>query len=333
MCARLNSLCWSSTRCSPSSPSWAAASSSFPCASCACASCAHSFALALPALAPLPCTKPKFGHRFYKDRIRAVHSAPVLPPHRIIQTLAKEVESTTNAANDAELQTQQSKLSQKQRNLSPQALWAAHLLTDSSLPTGGFAHSAGLEAAAQLRLVQTSDDIQAFCHATVQSTLQVVTPTLVQVHQAVQTNQVKEQWSAIHDELHALMVGNGTACRASLDQGTSLWRLARQWSIDETRDHLLNPGHYASVFGLVTAKWGLSVEETRYLLAYCIARDVVSAAVRLNLIGPLASVPLLAQAYTSLDRLDPTTAAASCAPVLEALQPMHDLLAVRLFRT
>ena len=70
-------------------------------------------------------------------------------------------------------------------NLSPRALWAAHVLTDSSLPTGGFAHSVGLEAAAQLRLVQTEADIRAFCEATVQSTLQLVTPTLVRVHQAV----------------------------------------------------------------------------------------------------------------------------------------------------
>ena len=288
-------------------------------------------------LAPLSST---FGHRFYKERIRATRSAPM---PRVESNKDKNHVSTEDSDTQQQRQQQeQPKQLLPQTNLTPQALWAAHVLTDSSLPTGGFAHSAGLEAAAQLRLVQTPADITAFCHATVQSTLQLVTPALVQVHKAVHADQLTERWPVIHQELHALMVGNGAACRASLDQGTSLWRLARQWSCisstsaaDQPSGDIrsLEPGHYAAVFGLVTARWGLSVEETRYLLAYCIARDVVSAAVRLNLIGPLASVPLLAEAYKALDRLDTTTPAASCAPVLEALQPMHDLLAVRLFRT
>lgn len=97
----------------------------------------------------------------------------------------------------------------------------------------------------------------------------------------------------------------------------------------------------------------LEAQETCELLGYCVARDVVSAAVRLNLIGPLASVGILSQAQaaakegiqTSLEKycssnkrtddngVDCPILLGGCAPVVEAIHPCHDLLAVRLFRT
>lgn len=248
-------------------------------------------------------------------------------------------------------------LSSVPSSLSPAALWAAHLLTDAGLPTGGFAHSAGLEVAAQVGWLQqqTSNDktttaeqaIYSYAAATVHSTLQQVTPSLRRVHEALSQKSNTdnplddETWQDIHDELHALLVGNGPACRASLDQGTSLWRLARGWlkesssSSSSTAKVQLPQSpllHYAPVFGWLTAHWGLSLDESRHLLAYCVGRDVVSAAVRLNLVGPLASVPLLARLHEAVPPLD-NVAPSSSAPVLEALQPLHSVLAVRLFRT
>jgi len=114
-----------------------------------------------------------------------------------------------------------------------------------------------------------------------------------------------------------------------------LLRLAKQWpdiSLDRNIFATTPQAHYAPVFAAVTATAGLSLDETRQLLAYTTARDVVSTAVRLNLLGPLASVPLLARAHKAILHND-TTTASSCAPVLEALHPLHDVLAVRLFRT
>jgi urease accessory protein len=320
-------------------------------------------------LAPLTAT---FGHSFYQERIRAVHSAAV-PNVRPADNAARErgvlerqalVTAAAAMADDnldgaAPVKTPLSP--PRFSATSPAAQWAAHLLTDSSLPTGGFAHSAGLEAAAQLKIVTTPADIEAYCRATLQSTLQLVTPTLVQIHAAVHlpssstttttptttvdetdATDITDTWRRLDQDLHALLVANGPACRASLDQGTALLRLARQWpNLALPLDHSATAGHQAAVFGLVTATWGLSVAESRHLLAYCVARDVLSAAVRLNLIGPLASVPMLARVFTAVlpyeedetTHASSTTPASSCAPVLEALQPLHDVLAVRLFRT
>ena len=291
--------------------------------------------------------QPKFGHAFFQERIRAAYSAAVPSvasntgnPKRDSSSLLQQNEGTKISQPPSRVSTPESPaLAVSPTTFSPKALWAAHLLTDSSLPTGGFAHSAGIEAAAQLQVVQTVDDIDRFARATVQSTLRLVTPTLCQVNEAVQNDCLNEAWTDIHANLQALLVGNGPACAASLDQGTSLLRLARQWPDTQYQVKTLPPSslqaHYAAVFGLVTATWGLSLKESRHLLAYCVARDVVSAAVRLNLIGPLASVPLLAAIHTAVDDSEESLRqpAATCAPVLETLQPLHDVLAVRLFRT
>lgn len=96
-------------------------------------------------------------------------------------------------------------------------------------------------------------------------------------------------------------------------------------------------GHLAPLFGIITGLLGIPQAAAHQLLAYTMTRDVLSAAVRLNAIGPLASVAVLhrclppdandASSSTSIDT------AASSAPFLDALHPSHDLLAVRLFRT
>jgi urease accessory protein UreF len=75
---------------------------------------------------------------------------------------------------------------------------------------------------------------------------------------------------------------------------------------------------------------------------------MVSAAVRLSLVGPLSSVRLLQEvqgaaqdgleaSLVAMSESDPPndvlSAAAACAPVVEAVHPCHELLQVRLFRT
>ena len=72
---------------------------------------------------------------------------------------------------------------------------------------------------------------------------------------------------------------------------------------------------------------------------YTSARDVLSAAVRLNLIGPLAAVSMqheivgdVAVASTGLASLSCANAAGS-APLIEAAHACHDLLERRIFQT
>jgi urease accessory protein UreF len=180
-------------------------------------------------------------------------------------------------------------------------------------------------------------------------------------------NTFENAWLEIDHYTNALLVSNAPACRASLDQGRSLIRVATKWlestsddddddkapSVTEQILHKLQQemdksdtvGHLASTFGVVAALLELSEDQACRLMGFCVARDIVSASVRLNLVGPMAGVKLLAGAQeaaeegivASQQHVDnggnPLASAAGCSPVVDAIQPCHDLLAVRLFRT
>jgi len=301
------------------------------------------------------------------------------------------------------------------------------MLADSALPTGSFAHSAGLEAASQLGLLD--GDVGAFVAAATRSAVQQSTPLVRVGHRLLLLLQSSssnnddtedpvlssfvESWLELDRYAHALLATNAPACRASLDQGKNLLRLAiqllrgqqqqqqqQQQDDSSSRDdhgsdpsiinlHILQElqtalrrsnnhdssgegfGHLSTIFGVVTAQLQLSENDACRLLGYCIARDVVSAGVRLNLLGPAAGQVVLRHAQhnaqegivlasmrlkeeeedaTATSAVSSTAsihnnkknaavvaaacaAASGCAPVLEAAHCCHDLLATRLFRT
>jgi urease accessory protein len=191
-----------------------------------------------------------------------------------------------------------------------------------------------------------------------QSTLELYTPTVIAANQ-VRTIQ---EWRDVDHQLHLRLASNAPACRASLDQGRSLLRVGTKWRDEVTS--LVEPDllgemsqlfdhdgyhfnasnstscHLASVFGVVAALHGLNAAQACQLLGYCVARDLVSAAVRMNLLGPIAGVAVLGRAHRAAllgiregSSTVPTGASSSCAPLLDLIQPCHDLLATRLFRT
>jgi urease accessory protein len=264
--------------------------------------------------------------------------------------------------------------------------WAAYTLADSALPVGSFAHSTGLEAASQLGMLRGKDDLSTFVRTATRSTMQLTSPLIQASHrlvrQGVVHNADSKAWLEIDHYANALLVSNAPAWRASLDQGRSLLRVANKWlesessptsSNDDDDDGNDQPslteqvlqklqqemdvsdtvGHLGPTFGVVAALLDLSEDQACRLMGFCVARDIVSASVRLNLTGPMAGVKLLRQAQRAAEegivasqqrqqqqgsngndeRNSSLKAAAGCSPVLDAIQPVHDLLAVRLFRT
>lgn len=192
-------------------------------------------------------------------------------------------------------------------------------------------------------------------------------------------------WRLLDQQANARLVSNGPACRTSLEQGHNLLRVAMQVAknnskMDTETTNAVNDleilqilsneitsskqssGHLSTLFGIVASILQLSQKQACELLGYCIARDIVSAAVRLSLLGPLASVNVLSNAQEAAEEgfdfalqvVTPSMfppdlgvlgndfdselsfiakTSSSCFPLLDTIQPCHDVLATRLFRT
>ncbi|CAE8639709.1 unnamed protein product [Polarella glacialis] len=258
-------------------------------------------------------------------------------------------------------------------------------LTDATLPTGGFAHSGGVEAASQLGLLGPTggdqyEQVHDFILSAARSNHQLQGAFAMAAHRAALAAaafsahdaagsspagdiphrhhqglppsgdlEPLQEWLKLDSLLHAHLAVNDVACRASSKQGAALARVASHWhTVAHPEVPLPRPlrGHQATVFGLLAARLGLPQEVTLYALAFCGVRDAVSAAVRLNLVGPLRGVELQACILTELSedllrhpgRSEAAVAAAvsraaGSSPLVDCAHAAHDLFEARLFLT
>jgi urease accessory protein len=331
---------------------------------------------------------PQFGMEFYKDRIRAKASEIPRADKQVsgwstaVEKQATILSVHEPAVNLAVEEVDELVLESPVAFENSAAMWSAFMLADSALPTGSFAHSAGLEVAAQMGMITSVAKLENFVQAATRSTLQITSPFLVAGHelasrmegrQGEETSFV-EEWKRLDRQTQAVLASNAPACAASLDQGKSLARVAQQWLESEDDNNETNRlllecfdhgCHVGPVLGAIAARLGLTTDQVGKIFGFCVARDMVSAAVRLSLVGPLASVKLLRKIQSSSDdgwktylklqrqmqaqvdaettsaagssstpnKVDPMMVAAACAPVIEAIHPCHESLQVRLFRT
>ena len=289
--------------------------------------------------------------------------------------------TSSNAAVTEELNTMQQ--------------WTIMQLTDASLPTGGFAHSGGLEAAVQLGIlpnpeVRTTSPALAesallvYLQSALASTASLLNPFVIACHSAALVAgvgtldlEVERQASLIDEiaaldrELDTLLVSVAPARRASTVQGAALARVAQCWletaeeaslSVAGGSDGCSNanlfallrarigngqhqlPCHTPCVMGLAAAALGLPASVATDALMFGTTRDMLAAAIRLNLVGPMRAVAVqaalsktAAEAASSnvgdeVHSVSPSEAAGT-APLLDTVHAMHDMLDMRLFQT
>lgn len=212
-------------------------------------------------------------------------------------------------------------------------------IADSAFPTGGFAHSQGLEAWAQLSAISGRPALGRFLDEAV---VQAAHGGLPFVHAA------HDEPSAVCavDRMAELFVRAPVANRASRAQGRAfvgtaaevfdLPEVQRLGSAVRARQ---TPGHHAPLFGAVCTLVGLSRAETGRVFLHLALRGVASAAVRLGLFGPLeaqraqlARGPLITDLLTRCDALRAEDATQT-APLLEMFGAHHDRLYSRLFQS
>ncbi|XP_009780062.1 urease accessory protein F [Nicotiana sylvestris] len=219
--------------------------------------------------------------------------------------------------------------------------WSQWQLLDSVLPTGGFAHSFGLEAAIQARLVSGPEDLRTFVTHILENTGSLLLPFIYTLNASPNV----ETWYKLDKILDATLT-NEVGRKASISQGSALLRVAAAVfqevpSLKTMREMSLTSGavrfHHAPIFGLVCGLLGLNAETSQKAYMFTTMRDVVSAATRLNLVGPLGAAVLQHQLAASAEELSkkwmnrPVQEACQTSPLLDTVQGCHGYLFSRLF--
>jgi urease accessory protein len=217
--------------------------------------------------------------------------------------------------------------------------WRLLQLADSAFPTGGFAHSAGLEAAVHLGEVRTAERLDAHVRAYLWNVGNASLPFVAAAH---------DEPSAVADldSVVDAVLTSHVANRASRTQGRAFVATCAR-VFDEpavaalarrARDRTV-PAHFSPAFGATLGLLGVDRHEALALHLYLALRGVSSAAVRIGVVGAHEAQRLHERHGATLDaildaceRLRPCEAA-TVSPLVDIMGATHDGLYARLFQS
>jgi urease accessory protein len=216
--------------------------------------------------------------------------------------------------------------------------WTLLQLADSALPTGGFAHSGGLEAALQLGRLEGGAGLERFVEEALWNVGAAALPFVAASHAA------PERIAPLDAHCDAA-IPSAVANRASRIQGQAFLRAAAAAHPEPLRalarevDGAQLAAHLATVFGAALRLLGSGALDARRLFLFHGARGVISSAIRLGLVGPLEAQRLLSAAGRTGEEVLVATEgrtpddAAATSPLLDLWQSHQDRLYSRLFRS
>jgi urease accessory protein len=201
-------------------------------------------------------------------------------------------------------------------------MWRILQLADSAFPTGGFAHSAGLEAAMQLGEVRDRAELLAFVE---DALWQAGASGLPLVRAALRG---EDDLGALDARCDRFLTSH-VAHRASRTQGRAFANtFAAAFGIELPAKHL------APVFGAACRALELDAHAADAVWLHLALRGLLSAAVRLGALGPLDAQKIQ---HDLAPRCAAIAAAplelAVTAPIPELTQMLHDRLYSRLFQS
>jgi len=220
---------------------------------------------------------------------------------------------------------------------SPFSEWLVWQLADSAFPTGAFAHSFGLEAAHQHGEVRDGDELRVFLRASLLQAGYSIVPLVNASYRA------PERFAHL-DGLADVFLTNPVANRASRVQGrTFVATCARIWPGEalSTFERSARAGfaHLGPVTGVALRHVGAPLGVIQRLVVYLAGRGVLSAAVRLGIVGSYEAQRLQAGSVADLDRVLARCSQfdegdlAQPAPLIDLFQAGHDRLYSRLFQS
>ena len=216
--------------------------------------------------------------------------------------------------------------------------WLLLQLSDSALPTGGFAHSAGLEAAAQQGEIPSPVELRRFVQDALWQTGHFALPL------ASAARADAAALPRLDARADAFLVSR-VANRASRTQGRAfLDTAARVFPAEVTalRDSARTANlslHHAPIFGAVCGALGVEQTHVRQLWLSMTLRGVLSAAVRLGLVGTHEAQRIQRDFAPAMDEVLEACGAlteddvAQTSPLVDLFGSTHDRLYSRLFQS
>jgi urease accessory protein len=223
--------------------------------------------------------------------------------------------------------------------MSVDARWRVLQIADSAFPTGGFAHSGGLEPAVSAGVVDSVESFDAFVRTHLWTCGHGSLPFVAAAHR--HPEDVESLDAAVDAQLvnHVANRASRTQGRAFLATAARVFEAPAVVALAERAAQRRITAHYPPVFGASLAALEISLSDalaTHLLLAL---RGVASAAVRLGIVGPNEAQRIQGRHAETLDAvlaecrtLTPDDAAC-VAPIFDALGATHDRLYARLFQS
>ncbi len=211
-------------------------------------------------------------------------------------------------------------------------------LCDSAFPAGGLAHSAGLEAAWQQGRIGDRESLDELMRCHINQAARGMAPFVAAAHRAIDRH---NEWDAL---CHATL-SNHVANRASRAQGQAFILAVSRVFADpavaawSAKTRGANHGHLAPMFGAACRVLDVELEASVRLYLFITLRSIISAAVRLGIVGPLEAQSLqqrtapYAESMVGLALSIDADDVAQSAPLLDLLQGAHDRLYSRLFQS
>jgi urease accessory protein len=217
-------------------------------------------------------------------------------------------------------------------------------LADSGFPSGGFAHSGGVEAALHHGEPM---DAHALCRLVRDVLTQAGRCSLPLVTAAHRSGWSDPPTALVElDALCDVFLSNPVANRASRSQGQGLvTTCARSFaapslgSLQEAVRRKTLCGHHAPMFGAVSGILGIDRSVAQELFLFVTSRGFISAAVRLGAVGVYEGQQVQYRAGLEIPRIAKTCGdllpldIAQSAPMLDLFQSTHDRLYSRLFQS
>jgi urease accessory protein len=217
--------------------------------------------------------------------------------------------------------------------------WRLLQLADSAFPTGGFAHSAGLEAAVHSGEVRDAARLDTYVLAYIWNVGNACLPFVAAAHD-------EPQAMAELDTLVDAILTSHVANRASRTQGRAfVATCARVFDepavatlFSQVRERSVH-AHLAPAFGAVLSFLGVDRRDTLALHLYLALRGMTSAAVRIGIVGPNEAQRLQQRHGPTLDAILRTCGhlgsneAATVSPLIDIIGATHDGLYARLFQS